>query len=206
MNRNEAIEQAASELLIEINAIGVAPPQKLDALRNALAMPKDAEPVAWMMTADGYRRPPEFYRAKPDFVPPISKLTPLYTHPPKDAEPKRHRWDKDGERCKDCGDKDWTATAVCHPPKADAERGTYTGVGTVSNVLYNGGVVVEWHTNQRTICGKTLYIKCCEPKAEAERVALLERVMKWKSLANRGEAEDIDDLLEAVQDFLKGGR
>jgi hypothetical protein len=41
---------------------------------------------------------------------------------PKDAEPKRHRWDKDGERCKDCGDKDWTATAVCHPPKADAER------------------------------------------------------------------------------------
>lgn len=47
----------------------------------------DAEPVAWMMTADGYRRPPELYRTKPDFVPPISKLIPLYTHPPQaDAE------------------------------------------------------------------------------------------------------------------------
>jgi hypothetical protein len=46
MNRQQAIEQAADELLIEINALGVAPPQKLTALEKALALPNDtAEPV-----------------------------------------------------------------------------------------------------------------------------------------------------------------
>lgn len=47
----------------------------------ALSAPPDAQPVAWMLTADQYRRPAEFHREKPSFVPPICKLIPLYDHP-----------------------------------------------------------------------------------------------------------------------------
>lgn len=45
------------------------------------ALTDGAEPVAWMMTCDAHGRPPEFYASKPSFVPPISKLVPLYTAP-----------------------------------------------------------------------------------------------------------------------------
>ena len=79
MTRQKAIEHAAQVLLDDIGQSVIVNQSYTFALREALAMPED-------------------------------------------AEPKRHRWDKDGERCKDCGDKDWTASAVCRPPKAGAER------------------------------------------------------------------------------------
>jgi hypothetical protein len=43
--------------------------------------------------------------------------------PAQPKEPKRHRWDRDGERCLDCGDKDWMDDPVCTPP-AQPEIGT----------------------------------------------------------------------------------
>jgi hypothetical protein len=88
----------------------------------------------------------------------------------------------------------------------DAERVTYTGVGTVSNVLYNGGVVVEWHTNQRTLCGKTLYIKSDDQKADAERAALLERVNTRIDFWTEGlpTTSPTVDLLRDIRAYLGG--
>lgn len=38
---------------------------------------KEPKAVAWLMTCEAYRRPPEVYLSEPGFVPPISKLIPL---------------------------------------------------------------------------------------------------------------------------------
>lgn len=34
-------------------------------------------------------------------------------------QPRAHNWDGAGERCTDCGDKDWMAGPVCTPPNED---------------------------------------------------------------------------------------
>lgn len=49
--------------------------------RGEQAKGAQGEAVAWMMTCDGHGRPHEFYTEKPAFIPPISKLVPLYTAP-----------------------------------------------------------------------------------------------------------------------------
>lgn len=33
-----------------------------------------------------------------------------------------HKWDKDGERCVRCGDKDWMASTACRPRNRAVER------------------------------------------------------------------------------------
>jgi len=41
-------------------------------------------------------------------------------------EPRSHRWDDVGERCLDCGDKDWMADPACSGP-LDAAPGAGNG-------------------------------------------------------------------------------
>lgn len=48
-----------------------------------------AEVVAWMMTCDQYRRPPEFSRDRPTAVPPICKVTGLVPLPDYEALQRR---------------------------------------------------------------------------------------------------------------------
>ncbi|HIE0523770.1 TPA: hypothetical protein ACXJLS_000362 [Stenotrophomonas maltophilia] len=37
------------------------------------------------------------------------------------SSPKQHRWNDVGERCLDCGDKDWMNDPICRPRCADPE-------------------------------------------------------------------------------------
>jgi hypothetical protein len=48
-----------------------------------------AEVVAWMMTCDQYRRPPEFSRDRPTAVPPVCEVTGLVPLPDYEALQRR---------------------------------------------------------------------------------------------------------------------
>lgn len=81
MNRTEAIEQAARELLIEINAIGVAPPQELSALEKALAMPEaDADGCA--VCGEVYQVVGALWNGQSNLVPVLDNLSASATGQP----------------------------------------------------------------------------------------------------------------------------
>ena len=56
-----------------INRLGA----QIAASAKPATTPRELPPVAWMMTCDQYRRPPEFYSKEPIGVPPICKVVAL---------------------------------------------------------------------------------------------------------------------------------
>jgi hypothetical protein len=82
MNRNEAIEQAALKVC-ELWSMGAKSYGEMCALQDALALPEDAEPVAWM-DEYGNAFPLAAYNGGKHWLDDYKiKWKPLYTHPPK---------------------------------------------------------------------------------------------------------------------------